>query len=126
MPESIAQYLKEDMSCESLLDCIHGSKELDKKIYFRLVDVEKALSVDEIAEQVDRERSTAYRSVQRLLENKFLEQKQVNQENGGYHHVYKAKDPEEVADRTQRKLNDWYAQMGGLIHEFRQKYSRDE
>lgn len=122
MPESINEYLEEDMECEGLMECIYGFTELDKQIYFTLIELDEPLSIDEIADEVDRERSTAYRSIQRLMRHGFLRQEQVNQENGGYHHVYSAADPGEIADKMQRKLNDWYAQVGTLIHEFQQKY----
>jgi predicted transcriptional regulator len=36
--------------------------------------------------------------------------------------VFSPADPDEVADAMQRLLNDWYAEMGQLIAEFREKY----
>jgi predicted transcriptional regulator len=58
-----------------------------------------------------------------LKENGFLEQEKISQDGGGYRHVYTAVDPKVVAERMQRKLNDWYAEVGQLIHEFKEKYS---
>jgi predicted transcriptional regulator len=87
-----------------------------------LTESEGALTVDEIAERVDRERSTAYRSVQRLLDTGFIRKEQVNYEQGGYYHVYEPIRAEEIADDMQRMLNDWYAKMGQLIQQFEDKY----
>ena len=56
MANSMSEYLKQDMQCEGLLECIHGLKALDKEIFGVLM------------------------------------------------------------------LNDWYAKMGQLIGEFRDKY----
>ncbi|WP_136686584.1 helix-turn-helix domain-containing protein [Halorhabdus amylolytica] len=125
MSASMAEYLKQDMECEGLLECIHGLKELDKEVFRTLTATEEPLTIDEIAESVDRERSTAYRSVQRLLQSGFIQKEQVNYEQGGYYHVYHPTDPEEIADEMQRTLNDWYAKMGQLIGEFRQKYESE-
>lgn len=122
MPSSISEYLEADMECEGLLECIHGFKELDKEVYFLLVEMDRPMTVDEIAEEVDRERSTAYRSVQRLLQSGFVQKEQVNYDQGGYYHVYKPVYPERIADNMQTKLNEWYAKMGQLIQEFRDKY----
>ena len=122
MPESMSEYLSQDMQCEGLLECMHGLKELDKEVFKELTGADEALTVDEIAHRVDRERSTAYRSVQRLLQSGFIVKEQVNYEQGGYYHVYRPADPDEIADDMQRMLNDWYAKIGHLIGEFREKY----
>jgi len=122
MADSMSEYLKQDMECEGLLECIHGLKDLDKQIFGVLTERTEPLTVDEIADAVDRERSTAYRSVQRLINSGFVQKEQVNYEQGGYYHVFRPTDPDEIADDMQRMLNDWYAKMGQLIGEFRTKY----
>ncbi|MDZ7688047.1 MAG: helix-turn-helix domain-containing protein [Halobacteriales archaeon] len=125
MPESMSEYLKQDMECEGLLECMHGLKKLDRDCYQVLVDAEEPMTIDEIAEEVDRERSTTYRSVQRLIQTGFVQKEQVNYEDGGYCHVYYPTDPDEIADDMQRMLNDWYAKMGQLIQEFEDKYESE-
>jgi predicted transcriptional regulator len=122
----MSEQLQRDMVCEGLLECFHGLKQLDKRVFRELVETETPLTIDEIAEEVDRERSTAYRSVQRLLQAGFIQKEQVNYDQGGYYHVYKPTDPETIADDMQRMLNDWYAKMGQLIQEFEDKYERPE
>jgi len=122
MADSMSEYLKQDMECEGLLECIHGLKNLDKEIFAVLTEQAEPLTVDEIAEEVDRERSTAYRSVQRLIKSGFVQKEQVNYDQGGYYHVFRPTGPDEIADDMQRMLNDWYAKMGQLIGEFRTKY----
>lgn len=126
MPDSMAEYLQADMECEGLLECVHGLKALDREVFRVLADEEEPLTVDDVAEAVDRERSTAYRAVQRLLETGLIEKEQVNYEQGGYYHVYRPTDADEVADEMQRMLNDWYAKVGQLIYEFRDEYSEVE
>ncbi|MFW6317886.1 MAG: helix-turn-helix domain-containing protein [Halorubrum sp.] len=126
MPDSMSEQLQRDMVCEGLLECFHGLKQLDKQVFRELVETETPLTIDEIAERVDRERSTAYRSVQRLLQAGFIQKEQVNYDQGGYYHVYRPTDPETIADDMQRMLNDWYAKMGQLIREFEDKYERSE
>jgi len=122
MPDSMSEYLQQDMECEGLLECFHGLKELDREIFGVLVDAEEMLTVDEIADAVERERSTAYRSIQRLVQAGFVQKEQINYEQGGYYHVFRPTDPDRMADEMQRMLNDWYAKMGQLVQEFRDKY----
>jgi len=126
MPDSMSEQLRRDMKCEGLLECFHGLKELDKECFRALVEAEEPLTVDDVADAVDRERSTAYRAVQRLLQTGFIEKDQINYDQGGYYHVYSPTDPSQIADDMQRMLNDWYAKMGQLIQEFEDKYERSE
>ncbi len=119
----MAAQLQQDMECEGLLECIHGLKQLDKACFRILVESERPLTIDDIADGVDRERSTAYRSIQRLLQSGFIQQEQINYDEGGYYHVYSPTDPKTIANDMQRKLNDWYAKMGQLIQEFEDKYA---
>ena len=122
MPDSLAKQLRSDMECEGLLECFHGLKPLDKACFRVLVESDDPLTVDEIAEAVDRERSTAYRAVQRLLQTGFINKEQINYDQGGYYHVYQPTDPAKISGEMQRMLNDWYAKMGQLIQEFEDKY----
>ncbi len=122
MAKAMKEYLQQDMACEGLLECFHGLKGLDRKVFEVLADAEQALTVDEIATAVKRERSTAYRSIQRLLGAGILQKEQINYDHGGYYHVYRVADSSDMAQHMQRMLNDWYAQMGQLIQEFEDKY----
>ncbi|SDM54442.1 Predicted transcriptional regulator [Halogranum gelatinilyticum] len=126
MANSMNELIQQDMECEGLLECMHGLKELDKKCFRALTASAEPLTVDEVADRVERERSTAYRSIQRLLQTGFIQKEQVNYDQGGYYHVYRPTDPEQIADDMQRMLNDWYAKMGTLIQEFRDKYPETE
>ncbi|ELZ27949.1 hypothetical protein C474_15649 [Halogeometricum pallidum JCM 14848] len=126
MPDSMAEQLQQDMECEGLLECFHGLKQLDKDCFHALVEATEPLTIDEIGQAVNRERSTAYRAVQRLLQAGFIQKEQVNYEQGGYYHVYSPTDPTKITQDMQRMLNDWYAKMGQLIQEFENKYEEPQ
>ncbi|WP_458208183.1 helix-turn-helix domain-containing protein [Haladaptatus sp. NG-SE-30] len=126
MGDSMHQYMQQDIECERLLECLHGLKSLDVECFLLLTETREGLTVDEIAEHVQRERTTAYRSVQRLLEHGLIEKEQVNYEQGSYYYLYKPKETTEIAGEMQRMLNDWYAKMDELIGEFRVSYDADD
>ena len=123
MPDAMTELLRQDMRCENLLDCFHGLSDLDREVFRLLVEADDPMTVDEVAAEIDRERTTAYRSVRRLRDAEIVEREQVSQEGGSYHHVFSPRDADEVADAMQRTLNDFYAKMGQLIGEFREKYA---
>lgn len=118
MPSFIGSDIRQDQ----LLEHLFGLNELDKRIYHLLTERDTELQLDDLAEEVDRDRSTVYRSVQRLLEEKLVEKKQFNYDTGGYCHVYRAVDPAEVADRMENKLNAMYVSLNFTIQDFRQDY----
>jgi predicted transcriptional regulator len=122
MPDAMSEYLDRDMECEGLLECFYGLKELDREVFAALAKNDTPLTVDEVADAVDRERSTAYRAMRRLVDAGFVRKEQVNYDHGGYYHVFEPADADEVGNDLQRMLNDWYAEMGQLIDEFRRKY----
>lgn len=122
MVEALNRHLEEDLECETLLECLYDLNELDRKCFDVLADSAEPLTVDQLADTVNRERSTVYRSVQRLLQFGLVQKEQRNYDRGGYYHVYRITDPDEIADEMQTKLNDWYAQIGYLVGRFRAKY----
>lgn len=122
MSLKISEFLKGEIQCEGLLQCINDLKKLDREIYFLLLEEEKQLSIDEIAEKIDRERSTAYRSVKRLQREGLATQEKENYEEASYRHIYTAVNPEKVADRMEEQLEEMEEQMKGLIDKFREEY----
>ncbi|MFB6219068.1 MAG: helix-turn-helix domain-containing protein [Halobacteriaceae archaeon] len=124
MPDPLAEQLRGEMACEGLLECFHGLTQLDRDCYRVLVESTEPLTIDEVADRVDRERSTAYRSIQRLLGAGLVDKEQRNYDQGGYYHVYSPTDPGDVAAEMRELLADWQAEMGQLIEEFEEKYRR--
>ena len=122
----MVEMLDQDLECESLLDCFHGLNDLDRQVFRLLVEADEPLTVDELGDAIDRERTTAYRSLKRLQEAGVVEKDQRSFESGSYYHVFSPINPDEIADDMQRLLNDWYAMMGQLIAEFRKKYDEAE
>jgi len=125
MADSLSEMLRQDTQCKELLECFHGLTRMDKEVFRLLNDVDEPLTVDELAEGIDRERSTAYRSVQRLMTAGLIEKEQVNYDQGGYYHVYHSRDADAITDDMQRMLNDRCAKMGRLVGELNEKYSEE-
>ena len=126
MPDAVQKQLQNEREREGLLDCMLGLNKLDRGVFRLLAESSEPLTVDHIAKLIDRERTTAYRSVKRLEEAGVAVQEQESCPKGGYHHVYRVSDPDEIADDFQRMLNQWYAETGQLIQEFRDTYGGDQ
>ncbi|WP_330633518.1 helix-turn-helix domain-containing protein [Halocatena halophila] len=125
MPDAIQKQLQKDREWERLLDCMFGLNTLDRGVFRLLAESSEPLTVDHIAKFIGKERTTAYRSVKRLEETGVAVQEQESCPKGGYHHVYRTADPDEIADSLQHMLNQWYAETGQLIQEFRDIYGEN-
>ena len=115
MVDSVADQLTQDMDCEALLGCFYGHTELDESCLRVLGSSSRPLTVDDIAAAVEHDRSTVYRSVQRLLATGMVEKEQVNYDGGGYCHVYSVVESGAVSRDMYRTLNDRYTELDGLI-----------
>ncbi len=125
MVDPVSERLQRELQCIDLLVYLYGLNDRDVSVFLLLDEADRELTVDEVTEQLGCERSTAYRSISRLLEADVVAQNQVNYETGGYYHVYRARESDELADEMQRLLNDWYANASQLIQEFEDTYGRD-
>jgi len=82
------------------------------------------VTVDRVADDLGCDRSTAYRSVSRLVDADAVVQTQVNNDRGGYYHVYEPRNGADLADEMRRRLNDRYAHLGRMIAAFRERNGR--
>jgi predicted transcriptional regulator len=122
MNDPLTETLKQEMECEEVLKHCYGFNQLAVESYLTLLESDEAMTVDELAVAVDRDRSTVYRTVQQLLQAGFLRKEQVNYDAGGYYHVYKPKDPKDVADEMQQTLNSLYSKLERKIRECERDY----
>lgn len=123
MKNSVITYLEErSRECEDVLECIAGFGELEKKIYFQMARND-ALTVDEIAEKVGRERSTVFRALKKLKENGFIEEDTKGLEGGSYVNIYSSIPPKEVSEDMRERIEEWTNLMNQMIDEFEKKYS---
>ena len=122
---SVREDLERDLECLDLLECVHGLNERDRRVFQELHQTDGALTVDDVADRLNCERSTAYRSISRLVDAGVVVQRQENYDQGGYYYVYRPRTSEEAAREMQRLLNSWYATVGQLIQEFEDRYGRE-
>lgn len=118
----LREALDGDPPCELLLEWVDGCREIDREIYRDLLHCDEPQSVDEIADSIDRDRSTAYRAVRRLHEKGYLEREQVTYDNGGYCYRFVPTDPEEVAQAIRERLEQYHRDLDNLVEEFRREY----
>lgn len=104
-------------SCEDLLACVYQLNEVETRAYFALLENPRA-RVEEIADALDRDRSTANRAVQTLMALDLADRQTISMEAGGYYYVYRPTDPDVVRERIQERLEAFREAVDQKIDRF--------
>ncbi len=91
---------------EDILCCVFGLKHFDVSVYFLLLN-RKNLKVNEIADILNRDRSTVQRSVQNLISAGLVKRRQVNLKDGGYCYIYEAVPFDDIKKSIKTSLKKW-------------------
>lgn len=92
--------------------------ELD--ILFMLISREKEepMTLDEVSKEMDRDRSTTFRSLQKLVTLGLLVKETKTIKDGGYFHVYSAVDRETFKRETERRVKELQKSLDRLLKKF--------
>ena len=93
---------------------------LDLDILFMLISREKEepMTLDEVAKEMDRDRSTTFRLLQKLVSLGLLVKETKTIKDGGYFHVYSAVDRETFKRETERRVKDLQKSLDRLLKKF--------
>jgi predicted transcriptional regulator len=96
---------------------------LDLDILFTLIannknNDDKPLTLDEITEEVDRDRSTTFRSLQKLVTLGLCVKETKTIKEGGYFHVYNAVDMETFKMETEKRVKELQKSLDRLLKKF--------
>ena len=119
---ALRDVLDNDTDCGDVLQLVDGCNGFDCEIYQTLVERNERLSIDEITDAVDRDRSATYRAVSRLHDFGYLDREQETYDSGGYCYRYKAVAPETVGVALKAKITECHADFEGLIDDFVNTY----
>jgi len=103
MKEFIINRLKK-FTIEDLMRCILGLQEIEIRVYFDLLENGEG-SVLEIAERVNRDRTTVQKALRSLTNCGLVDRRKVT-EKVGYKYIYNAVDLDRVSDIIEELLDD--------------------
>jgi predicted transcriptional regulator len=93
---------------------------LDLDILFMLISKknEEPLTLDEVSKVTDRDRSTTFRSLQKLVTLGLCMKETKTIKEGGYYHVYSIVDMETFKIETERRVRDLQRSLDRLLKKF--------
>ncbi|WP_456372847.1 helix-turn-helix domain-containing protein [Methanocaldococcus sp.] len=101
---------------EDLMRCILGLQEIEIRIYFELLDMKEA-TVMEIAERVDRDRTTVQKALRSLMNCGLVEREKIT-EKSGFKYVYRPVEFKEVKEKMEKLLDEWYLSVKDWLKKF--------
>ncbi len=116
--------LRSTIQCEELIKRIFNLTEREIEVY-RILRELGATRVDELARCLNKERSTIYRSLQKLTEYGLCEKLTKTLEKGGYYHLYECKDLHEIKKLAEECIERWYRSMKETLKLFEQSLSEN-
>jgi predicted transcriptional regulator len=93
---------------------------LDLDILFMLISKknDEPMTLDQISKETDRDRSTTFRSLQKLVTLGLCIKETKTIKEGGYYHVYSVVDMKTFKMETERKVRDLQKSLERLLKKF--------
>jgi predicted transcriptional regulator len=102
--------LDQKICCNDVIQWIFDLNQLDITVYKKLRKA-KEIRPQTLAKQLNKERSTVYRSLQKLTCAGLCIKKTNTIPSGGYYHVYTSKNSDEIQKNLEVCIDKWYKKM---------------
>lgn len=87
-------------------------------ILFLLIKQKSAMTLEEISITVDRDKSNAFRSLQKLVNQAICVKETKTIKEGGYYHLYSAIDIKTFKIQTEKKVKEIEASFHRVLRKF--------
>ena len=104
----------EGISCEEVIKCVLDISADGWNIY-HFIEKEGPIRVDRVAEFLGKDRSTAYRELQKLITCGICLKEQATLKEGGYYFLYRSRSMDEIKRETERCIDVTYIQLKDAI-----------
>lgn len=102
------------IACEDVIKCVLAISEEGWGIFHHLVK-KGPTRVDDVAEYLGKDRSTAYRELHKLINCGICTKEQNSIKEGGYYFLYQSKDVEKIREETEKCIDATYDQLKQAI-----------
>ena len=105
------------MCCDDVIRCVFDLNSVDIDVYRKLKKIGESRA-DELANLIKKDRSTIYRSLQKLTCCGICKKKTNFIEKGGYYHTYNCINSVKTKNELEKCINKWYKKMKETIKDF--------
>jgi predicted transcriptional regulator len=115
--DSIQLLSRKGATCSDLLSCLYNLKPNDLEVFLEVAKKDSA-TLDQVAESVQRDRSSTHRCLSKLVSAGLLHKKSRTLKSGGYYHVYSVVEPSKIKEQARQKVKEITDSLEDLIDNF--------
>jgi predicted transcriptional regulator len=118
---SINTLTRMNATVKDLFIQLYDLSPLDLDILFMLISKkndDEPMTLDQVSKETDRDRSTTFRSLQKLVGLGLCVKETKTIKEGGYFHVYSVVDMETFRAETERRVKDLQKSLDRLLKKF--------
>jgi len=97
---------------------------LELDLLFILIKNKKSMTLEELAKKVDRDKSSVFRSLQKLVGLGICIKETKTLKEGGYYHAYSAIDIESFKIETEKRVKELEDSFHRLLRKFEEDMGR--
>lgn len=118
IPEKISILIGSNQTLNDLFVCLYDLSPLDLAILKLLLKSRRHLDVTVMTRQVDRDRSTVLRALQKMVALGICSRDVRNLAEGGYYHVYAVSEIKTIKNEVNRKIDEIHDTLNRLQRKF--------
>jgi len=119
MPSSpISAITRMNSTVKDLFIYLYDLSPLELDLLFFLIKNKKPLTMEELARKADRDKSTIFRSLQKLVGLGICIKDTKTLKEGGYYHAYSAIDMDSFRMETEKRVKELHESFDRLLRKF--------
>ncbi len=121
--DSIQFLTRKGASCSDLLTCLYNLKPVDIAVFYEVAK-RGGGTLDEIAEAVERDRSSTHRCLAKLVSAGLVHKQSKSLKGGGYYHFYSIAEPSKIKEQARQRVNEITEGLEDLVNRFDQDFNK--
>jgi predicted transcriptional regulator len=115
---SIASITRMNATLKDLIMSLYDLSPLEFDLLFALIARKKATPLDVLSKEVNRDKTTVFRCLQKLVNLRICEKETKTLKEGGWYHVYSAIDVAAFKMETEKRVKEIKESFDGLLSKF--------
>lgn len=115
---SISSITRMNSSIKDLFTLLYDLSPLELELLFTLIARKGPLSLEVLSKEVDRDKTTVFRSLQKMVNLRICEKETKTLKEGGWYHVYKAIDVAAFKMETEKRVKEIKESFDRLLRKF--------
>jgi|SRR5581483_886305 len=117
-PSQVDSSARINSSIRDLFIYLYDLSPLDLDLLFLMIKSKEPMTLEQLAKKMDKDKSTAFRSLQKLVLKGLCIKETKTIKEGGYFHMYKAVDITTFKEETEKRVKELQTSFDRLLRKF--------